>query len=256
VTPREWLAARAARQPGFEYLEIDADGDLPYERPADAIAAIGGVTEAQLYAASIARPVPAGRRRRITGLLGGVNAQLARRGALMLLGGVPLLLVPRIPPRLITIALAVWLLVEAIQTIVGAVGLRRSGKSWLPWALIGVVSLVFALFLAAREQFAFAVTSLVITAWVAGRAAMSLYAAWRARGTPGRRWALIAEGVLGILITVLIFIAPEAAGPLLRYTIGGYLTASGIIALLLAWRVHRQTRTRMERYLEAGTEAG
>ena len=50
------------------------------------------------------------------------------RSLLLGLAGLALLLIPQFPYRLIPLGLAIYLFVEAIQTIVGAVGLRRAGK--------------------------------------------------------------------------------------------------------------------------------
>jgi uncharacterized membrane protein HdeD (DUF308 family) len=174
----------------------------------------------------------------------------------MLAGALPLLLLPgRINPRLITTGLAVWLLVEAIQTIIGAVGLRRSGKSWLPWLLIGAASVLFALFIVARDQFAFFVTGLAVLVWALGRGLMSLFVAWRLRGTSLHRWALVAEGVLGVTTGVLLLTVPQLAGPLLRYALGGYLAVSGVTSLAFAWSIHRETRARVRRFVGGGEAA-
>ena len=182
------------------------------------------------------RARPASKHRPVlSNALGSVSGQLVRRGALMLLAGLVLLLIPQFPYRLIPLGLAIYLLVEAIQTIVGAVGLRRAGKGWLPWVLIGGVSLLFALFLALREEFAFVLTWFVVAAWALGRGLTDLYIARKADEVPGRRWALAAEGVLSLTIAALLLLEPAAGGRLLRYTLGGYFTAAG--ALVAAVRV-------------------
>jgi uncharacterized membrane protein HdeD (DUF308 family) len=248
-TARDWLAEQAERRSEFELVEPHGPRLLPYERPAEGLAAIGGVTDTQIYAASIARVVVRKPKGRLAEAIGSVNGQLVRRGLLMLLGGVPLLLLPSIPVGLVTTGLAVWLLVEAIQTIVGAVGLRRSGKAWLPWVLIGIVSMAFAAFLAAEQAFAVRVTGLAIAAWALLRGLADVFVAWRAPETPRRRWALLLEGMLGIGIAVLIFLVPESGARLLRYTLGAYLTASGVISLVFAYSIHRATRQRVRSYV-------
>jgi pimeloyl-ACP methyl ester carboxylesterase/uncharacterized membrane protein HdeD (DUF308 family) len=247
---RDWLAQQAAGSSDFELLEPHGSRLLPYERPAEALAALGGAGDAQLYSASIARVVPRRGKGRLASAVSSVNGQLIRRGSLMTLGGLAFLLWPgEIPPRLVTTALAVWLLVEAIQTIAGAFGLRRGGKSWLPWLLIGGVSVVFAAFLTVNDAFALWVTGFAIAAWALGRGLADLFVAWRAPETPGRRWALVLEGMLGIAIAVAIIVEPELGGRLLRWTLGGYMTVSGVITLGLAWSVHRRTRARICAYL-------
>ena len=163
----------------------------------------------------------------------------------MLLGGLPLLLLPRIPQGLVIDGLAVWLLVESVQTIAGAFGLRRSGKMWVPWVLIGAVSGLFGVFLFLQSTFALVLTQLALAAWLFVRGASDLYVARKADEVPGRRWALVAEGALSLIVVVMLFTVPQAAGRLLRYVLGGYLVFGGVTSLAFAWSIRQAARRRV-----------
>ena len=185
TAPRTWLQQVATTKRRFEVIEPMGDRMMPFQRPAEALSIIGDTTEPQLAAAAAARPPRSKHQAVLSKALGSVSGQLVRRGVLMLLAGLVLLLIPQFPYRFIPLGLAIYLLVEAIQTIVGAVGLRRAGKGWLPWVLIGAVSLLFALFLALREEFAFVLTWFVVAAWALGRGLTDLYIARKADEVPG-----------------------------------------------------------------------
>ena len=249
VTPRAWLAGVADGRPDIEAVEVAGDERYAYGQPAAAASLIVGgpalASEAPLPVPTV-RPTDALARR----LLGGANAQLLRHGVLALLGGLALLLVPvAIPPRVVAWLFAGWLLVEAVQTIAGAVGLRRHGNAWLGWLLIGAVSIPFAGLLAAGDAFAVGVLVWVLAGWALARAATTLFAAWRAPTLPGKRWGLVLEGLLALAVGVALLVVPEAGGRLLRWVLGGYLTASGVASLGLAWAAHRGAARRLQEYL-------
>lgn len=245
LVPREWLAGVAAGRQDFELAEVPGGLNLPYEQPAEALKSIVEPTAGQASEARRQRPVPADARTSLAAMLGGANAVLARRGAVMFAVGLAGVLVPGIPPRLVTTGIAIWLLVEAIQTIIGAVGLRREGKGWLPWALIGTVSVLFSGLILASDAFAVGLTRLAIALWALGRGMTDLYVAMVARATPGHRWSLAAEGVLALSVGVALAAVPALGGPLLRYTVGGYLLANGASSLAFAWKVRHDTKKRI-----------
>ncbi len=249
TTPRAWLTEVAAGRSDLEAVEVAGDERYPYGRPAAAASLIGGgpaLDDETPVPVLPVRPTDAVARR----LLGGANTQLLRHGVLALLGGLALLLVPvAIPPRVVAWAFAGWLLVEAIQTIAGAVGLRRHGNSWLGWLLIGLVSVPFAALLAAGDAFAVGVLVWVVAGCALARAGTALFAAWHAPTLPGRRGGLVVEGLLALAVAVLLLVMPEAAGRLLRWVLGGYLAASGVASLSLAYAAHVGSTRRIREYL-------
>lgn len=243
--PWRWLADRASTSATQDIVTVDAPSDAVYTRPAEVLAALG-TGEAAVRAAGEVSTVERTGSGRLVGALGSLSAQFARRGALMVLGGLPLLLWPRpIPPDIITLGLGVWLLVEALQTIAGAFGLRRAGKGWLPWLLIGGVSALFAVAVARRETFGEFIAGLVILGWLIGRAIADLYVAVRAKRLPMGRWALVLEGVASLALVALMLTQPAVGGRLFRFWLGGYLTAVGVGTLAFAWAIGRKTRNRI-----------
>ncbi|HSK47774.1 MAG TPA: alpha/beta fold hydrolase, partial [Coriobacteriia bacterium] len=107
ISPKEWIRGLAESKPRFELFEPYGDRQLPFVRPTEALSTIGDVSAGQIYAASIAKPVRGSRRTLLSAALGSANAQLIRRGLLMLLVGLALLLLPAFPLRLIPLGLAI-----------------------------------------------------------------------------------------------------------------------------------------------------
>ena len=253
ITPRDWLLERAHAEPGATIVEVDGAERFPYRAP-DAAAAIvlGEPVPAAPTERDVAPIAPSdgtiGLARR---LLGGANAQLVRHGVLALVGGLLLLLLPMtLPVRVVVWGFAVWLLIEAIQTIVGAVGLRRGGAGWLAWLLIGAVSLLFAGLLVVQDALAVGVLTWALAGWALVRGASALFAAWKAPRVPGHRAWLVAEGILALAVGVLLPTVPGFGARLLRWVLGAYLTASGVATLAIAWSVHRATVRRVRTYLD------
>ncbi|HET6352001.1 MAG TPA: alpha/beta fold hydrolase [Coriobacteriia bacterium] len=248
-TPRGWLASVVEKRAEFEIAEPHGTEKLPFERVADALSVMGGITQSQLYAASVAKPPKPAQRPLLESLVGTANSQLVRRGTLHVAAGALLLAVPRIPPRVVTLGFALWLLVEAIQTVVGAFGLRRTGKQWLPWMLIAAVSTVFAAVVAARDMVGFVAVGLVISWGLLARGIADLVVAWQLKDLALRRWALGIAGTLAIVLFALIWLVPDVGNTLLRYGLGGYLVATGLDNLFFGWRIHRATKKRIAQFL-------
>ena len=55
--------------------------------------------------------------------------------------------------------------------------------------------------------------------------------------------------LLALAVGVALLVVPEAGGRLLRWVLGGYLTASGVASLGLAWAAHRGAARRLQEYL-------
>jgi len=285
TTPRAWLVGRCASEPHLEAVPVEGGEQWPYRNPDAAVALITHVPSSSrdaegpssagaesglsgtgptasglepmssgtgLAASDVdLTPDESGLERLADRLLGRANAQLIRHGVLSLLGGLLLLLLPiPIPIQVVAWGFAVWLLVEAVQTIAGAVGLRRKGQGWIPWLLIGAVSLAFAVLVAMSDALALGILVWAVAGWALVRGASALFAAWKAPEVPGRRGLLVLQGLLAVVIGVLLLTVPEFGGRLLRWVLGGYLTASGVAALLVAYGAHRRTVRRVREYLE------
>lgn len=250
ITPRTWLRALADTGERYTLVEPVGGRDLPFEVPAEAVTGVDPDDSREIMLARDMRPVKRAKGTRVAELLGGYNALLWRRGLIGLAAGLLLLSLPQLRPSTVILAWAGYLFVEAIQTISGAIGLKRQGKGWLGWLLVGLASALFAIAVLAQWRFAWLLTGLALVVWLIGRGVANLVVARRVEDAPANRAALVAEGILGIGLGVgTIFLPPQTAAELLRYTLGGYLAVGGAITALYAWSVHRATRARIRALL-------
>jgi len=250
-----WLAAQAEAEPGR--ITVDTTpGIANPERSSDlVVAAVRGNPLPPVTMNPDSSLLGSVRKDPITAQLGGLNVRLLLGGAWQLLLGLPLLLWPGpLPTELVTTVLAVWLGIEGIQTLVGAIGLKRRGRSWLTWAAIGAVGILFALAVLVGSALAIRVVGTIIMIGAALRGLALLIVAAKAERTPGRRWVLVLDGLLSLAIAIALFTYPPLGARLLRYAVGGYLTVSGISSLAFAYGNHRATQNRIKEYLalEAG----
>ncbi len=248
----DWLAARATGEPGLVRVDTTPGVANPERSPELVAAAVRGnpLPPITVNPDSLG-PRPA-RQDPVSALLGGLNARLLIRGALQALLGLPLLLWPgAIPLELVAAVLAAWLVIEGTQTVAGAIGLKRRGQSWLVWAAIGLLAILFALALVAGSVFALQLVSWIVVVGAGVRGLALLAVALKASRTPGRRWMLVADGLLSLAIAITVLVLPMLGARLLRYAVGGYLTASGLSSLAFGYGNHRAARGRVREYLTA-----
>lgn len=253
--PRDELEEDIDGMTNFTVVEPPGDRQLPIHDRAATLRIIDPqVTDQQIHLAEQVRPVSP---------MAGLNALQAQftsatnsiqwRGVIELLAGLFLLAWPVLPVRLIAIVFGVWMLVEGVQTIAGAVGLQRTGKTgWIPWMLMGVLLGGFAVwmiivFLGVPDRDAPTWILAIIVAVRALYIAFSdIYVAWRVKRTPTPRWILWAEGILGLLVGLSIIFLPHHGATLLKWVLGGYLTIDGTLNIVYAVAVRRKARKRAE----------
>ncbi|CAL8977711.1 2-succinyl-6-hydroxy-2,4-cyclohexadiene-1-carboxylate synthase [Propionicimonas sp. T2.31MG-18] len=243
-----WLAARAQSEPGL--VRVDSTPGISHpEFSAELVAAaVRGVPLPPLT--TNPDPRRPARRDPITAKLRGLNTRLLISGGFQALLGLPLLLWPApIPVELVAAVMAVWIGITGVQTLVGAVGLKRRHQGWLMWGIVGAFEVLFALGLLAGSLFAIRLVAWIIMIGAGVRGVALLMVAIKASRTPGRRWVLVLDALLSLAIALALLIWPLLGARLLRYSIGGYLVASGLGSIAFAYANHRATNKRIQHYL-------
>ncbi len=246
----DWLAARATAEPRLVTVDSTPGISNPEHSQELVCAAVRGIPLPPVTATPYPFRPRSARRDPVSALLGGLNARLLLRGGLQALLGLPLLLWPgTIPIPLVATFLALGLGIEAVQMLVGAMRLRRRSRPWLSWAAVGALGLAFALSLLAGGLFALNVATWIIIIGTGLRGLALLLVALKASRTPGRRWVLVLDGLLSLTIAIALLSWPPLGARLLRYAVGGYLTASGLTSIVFAYGNHRAALTRTQQYL-------
>ncbi|MGC3995338.1 MAG: alpha/beta hydrolase [Propionicimonas sp.] len=244
-----WLTSWAASEPERVALERCPVVPGPGENSRFAVSAIRGEALPQPAGALTGR-LPAARRDPLSARLGRVNVRMLLRSVVPLLVGVPLLVWPgTIPVAWVAVMLAIWLAAEAVHTLVGAIAELRRGQPWLVWAVLAAVAVVCAVALAIGNLVAIDVARWIVVVVVGLRGLAQLIAAATASSAPVGRGVLVLDGLLSLAIAVAMIFWPPLGNRLLRYTIGGYLAATGIAGLAAFAGSRRAARARLRHYL-------
>jgi pimeloyl-ACP methyl ester carboxylesterase/uncharacterized membrane protein HdeD (DUF308 family) len=233
-----FLEALAAAHRDLEVRAFEGFGhNLPTQDPGLATRLIepdatDGVVEAVERSArgSKVRDEAAG----VRDLLSSANSVIAVRGAIMLAAGLLLTFWSKVPDRWLVVGFAGYVLFESATTIIGAVGLRGAHKKWLSFGLTGAVGVLVGLYLLLQPQLSLDLLLLVVAGWAALRGVVDLYVAWRVTATASPRWFLVAEGLVALAASALIFFLPQHGLELVLLVVKVYLIASGTLLLFYA----------------------
>ncbi len=256
ATPVGYLERLATCTDEARLLRPDGSRWLPIDNPAATVLLLA--PEAQ-DGARIAAETPAPRRELFLETaretFASASNQVMWRGLVMMALGIVLLFVQHVPPTLLTIGAAIWVLVEGVTTIAGSFGLRRSGKNgWLPWLLIGGLSILVGLFLLLRRDVSVRIIALVIAARALYIGVANLYIVRRVGALPKARWLLVFEGMLGLMIGVFLLVDPSLGARMLKVVLEWYLIGAGFSAVAYAVANRRAIKKRVDAVLVARTE--
>jgi uncharacterized membrane protein HdeD (DUF308 family) len=176
---------------------------------------------------------------------GGVLPTLARnwwaialRGVAAILFGILAFFWPGITLFVLIIFFGAYLFVDGIFSIVAAVRAAGEQERWwllLIQGILGVLAGLVAFFWPGLTALALLY---FIAAWAIVTGALEIAAAIRLRREIVGEWALGLSGALSVIFGVLLVVLPAPAGLLsLVWLVGAYAVASGVLLLILAFRV-------------------
>lgn len=247
---RAYVESQAQARANVELAIVQGGDASALDDPAAVVRAIDPDRADEAKASKDKAPVKPKKGATLVDFVRGVDNALARRAILSMAAGLALLVVHPIPARLVTTGFAIWVFVSAVNTILGAVGLRRQRKSgWLAWVLIGGVGLGVGAFMVLRIDFAIGVVHLYVAGYAGYLGLADLYVAARAKETAKARWLLYAEGAVGVVTALAVFFAPDHGAPLVQLALIVYFLATGGSLLLYVVAVKRQARARVRELL-------
>jgi uncharacterized membrane protein HdeD (DUF308 family) len=166
---------------------------------------------------------------------------LVLRGLAAILFGILAFAWPGITLFVLVLFFGAYMLVDGIFAIVAAV--RAAGEEDRWWLLLiqgtlGVLAGLVAIFWPGLTALALLY---FIAAWAIVTGIMEIVAAIRLRREIEGEWALALSGALSVLFGVLLVVLPAPAGLLsLVWLIGAYAVATGVLLLILAFRVRSE----------------
>ena len=123
-------------------------------------------------------------------------------------------------------------------------GFRREGGRGPDWwqVILGVVGVAAGVIAFAAPDISAYALLLVIAAWAIASGVTELVAAYQLRDVIRREWLLALDGVISILFGVLLVAFPSAGALAVVWLIGSFAIASGVIMLMLAFRMRGRDR--------------
>jgi uncharacterized membrane protein HdeD (DUF308 family) len=166
---------------------------------------------------------------------------LALRGVAAILLGILAFAWPGITLFVLVLFFGAYMLVDGIFAIVAAV--RAAGEEDRWWLLLiegilGVLAGLVAFFWPGLTALALLY---FIAAWAIVTGIMEIVAAIRLRQEIEGEWALGLSGLLSVIFGILLVVLPAPAGLLsLVWLVGAYAVATGVLLLILAFRVRSE----------------
>jgi pimeloyl-ACP methyl ester carboxylesterase len=250
--PVKLIAARVAERDDFSLETPAGTRELPLEDPAAAVLMLDPEAhEEARIAAGLPRPKPRAGLRALREVFESATSTIFWRGLWTFFGGLVILLWPGFPAGLVTFAFAIWVAVLGVQTIVGAVGLRRTGKGgWIPWLLLGALAAAIAVFLLIQPDWSMFIIAAVIFVRALYTGIVDIYIARKVAHGPTPKWLLWLEGVVGLAIAAFLLFGSNHGIEITKLAVGIYFVVTGFTSLAYAVEVQRRTRKRTRAMLD------
>jgi uncharacterized membrane protein HdeD (DUF308 family) len=162
---------------------------------------------------------------------------LALRGAVAILLGLLAFTMPGLTIAALVTIIGVYMFIDGVLAIMAAIRGIKEHDRW-GWMLIeGIVSIfagVVAFFIPSTGALALV---WLIAAWAIVTGALEIGAAIRLRKLIEHEWTLLLAGVLSVVLGFFIVSRPGLGVVLLATWIGVYALFSGIVTLMLAFRI-------------------
>ena len=117
--------------------------------------------------------------------------------------------------------------------------LEKISRNWWMFALRGVVAIIFGVVAFAQPEQALQALVLVFGAYALVDGIFAIFAGIAARGYFERWWAMLLEGMAGVVIGLLTFFWPGVTALVLVYFIASWALITGIFEIVAAIQLRR-----------------
>ena len=164
------------------------------------------------------------------------------RGVAAIVFGLVALFAPGATILSLLIVFAALMLADGVLNLIAAVRSARRHERWGVLILQGIASLVAAAIAAFLPGLTMIAVVYLIAGWAVVSGGLSVVAAIRLRGDPGRGWMGLGGG-LAVVLGGLLAIAPLMGALVLTWWLGAYAMVFGATLLALAYRLRSQRST-------------
>jgi len=157
----------------------------------------------------------------------------AVRGVVALLFGVVALAYPARTVLFLIILFGVYALLEGVAALLTGIGARKRPA----YVLLGLISIAAGIFAMARPGATAVALLWLIGVWAVVRGIGEVIAAIQIRKEIEGEWAIALSGVISVLFGVFVLARPGAGALALIWLIAAYALASGILKLMLGFKL-------------------
>jgi uncharacterized membrane protein HdeD (DUF308 family) len=162
---------------------------------------------------------------------------LALRGLLAIVFGLIAFINPAAMVAAFVLLFGAYAIIDGIFAIVAGVRAAERHERWWPLALKGVIDIVAGI-IVFRVPAAGVVALLFLVAfWALMTGVLEIVAAVRLRREIEGEWLLILSGILSLVFGIIVLARPEAALLVLVWWIGAYAIVSGVVLIVLAFKL-------------------
>jgi uncharacterized membrane protein HdeD (DUF308 family) len=136
----------------------------------------------------------------------------------------------------LVIVFAAWSVVDGVFNITAAVRAARAHERWILLLLSGLGGIVIGALAILWPGITVLAFVMLVAAGALVSGLLSIAAAARLRKSHGRWW-LVISGALSIVFAILLVLGPMLGAIVLTWWIGAYALVSGVILLVLAFRL-------------------
>jgi uncharacterized membrane protein HdeD (DUF308 family) len=166
---------------------------------------------------------------------------IALQGVAAIVFGVVALAWPEITLLALVFLFGAYALVDGVLALVRGFRHAGGGPDW--WRVLhGVLGIAAGLIAFALPGITAYALLLLIATWAIVSGALELVAAYQLRDVIRREWLLALDAVVSILFGVALIAFPSAGALAVVWLIGAFAIASGVILLMVAFRLRGRAR--------------
>lgn len=162
---------------------------------------------------------------------------LALRGAIAILFGIAVFVLPGISLALLVALFGAFAIIGGVFALIAALRGRGAGPQMWILLLQGLIGIFIGVFVFLEPVRAGVILVYLIAAWAIISGVFEILAAIALRKEIQNEWLLAAAGVASLLFGLLLAVRPVAGALAILWVIGAYAISFGIILLVLAFRL-------------------
>jgi uncharacterized membrane protein HdeD (DUF308 family) len=167
---------------------------------------------------------------------------IALQGIAAVIFGVLAIIWPGITLLALVFLFAAYALVDGVLALIRGVRGEGGRRDWTQ-VLLGIVGIAAGVIAYAVPGITAYALLLVIAAWAIASGLIELKAAYQLREVIRREWLLALDGLVSIVFGLVLVVFPSAGALAVVWLIGSFAVASGVILLMIAFRMRGRSGT-------------